>query len=413
MIAAYVRVSRDDGGDAPSASIAGQQLIIRERLRNMAAAGQIALTGDVWVGSVDNPNEGEAGGAPKQRCGTAAAGQAALADSARKGSADNPHEREAGGAPKQRRGTVSAGQIAPIGDARFRNAKGPVGEKAGEEVVFFADDGYSGLSLARPGLQRVLEGCRAGRVSCVVVRDLSRLSRNYIDLGDLVERVFPQCGVRFVSVAEGIDNAPGRVRAASCEAELSRGLISIVNNAYSLLLSRNVRASMRVRWLAGEHVQAIAPFGYVYDRGARGNLEVDPVAAGWVSAMFEMAASGTAPRDIAVALDAAGVPTPSEYALACGGPKAAFCGGCATPWNAAKVRCIVKREVYAGVLVGGSTKGVGVGRGAPRRRTDAWERVRMENAHVPIVSRALFDAAQRALARVPRGRPRKRPLPRS
>ena len=283
---------------------------------------------------------------------------------------------------------------------------GAIGVVRGEDLALFCDDGYSGMSLKRPALRRMLAECASGSVECVCVRDLSRLSRNYIDAGDLVERVFPSFGVRFVSVAEGIDIAPGIGGSSDCEAGFSRGLISVVNNAYSLMLSRNVRSAMRLRWHAGEHVQPYVPYGYVYDRRSRGNLGIDPVASVWVRSMFEMAAGGMAPRDVADELRGFGVPTPAEYAFACGGVKAASCAGRATPWNAAKVRYIVGREVYAGVLVGGVTTGTGVGQGSPRRRTRPDEQVRVEDAHAAIVSRELFEAAQESFAHIGRGRPK-------
>ena len=270
---------------------------------------------------------------------------------------------------------------------------------------------------------------------------------SYIDLGDLLEHRLPRMGVRFVSRAEGIDlpgvrtalspegaGFPGassavkggsdRVSSMRCSSgvgdgidagprvfdpclpvgalldpdeDLMLGLMAICNNYYSMQLSRSVRCSMTASWRRGEHVQPFAPFGYVFDKSSRGRLRIDPEAARCVAWMFELAAGGMRARDIARELQGAGMPTPAAYALARAEGKSHCHKGRPTPWNARKVRAILRRETYAGVLVGGITRSVGVGKGSPKRTTAPGERVRVENAHEAIVSWEVFVAAQEVL----------------
>ena len=379
---------------------------------------------------------------------------------------------------------------------------GRLSEWEADDVREFVDDGFSGMNMRRSALSQLLELCDEGAVDCVMVNDLSRLSRSYIDLGDLLEHRLPRMGVRFVSRAEGIDlpgvrlapraegvdvsgarsasktegvDVPGTriaskaegvdlsgvridtkvegtersdvgfaskaevaerpgagftsnaeragLPAARCpvgterggaatahavesrlpgetrspDEDLMLGLLAICNNYYSMQLSRSVRCSMTASWRRGEHVQPFAPFGYVFDKSSRGRLRIDPEAARCVAWMFELAAGGMRARDIARELQGAGAPTPAAYALARGEGKSHCRKSEPTPWNARKVRAILRRETYAGVLVGGITRSVGVGKGSPKRTTAPCERIRVEGAHEAIVSWEVFVAAQEVL----------------
>lgn len=306
------------------------------------------------------------------------------------------------------------------------------GELAADEVVEFVDDGCTGMNMMRQGLQEMLALCYAGLVSAVIVRDFSRLARDYVDLGMLVEHTLPALGVRLISLGERFDSwrvggdldlpqsadvvgAVGGFGAGgfasvggAADADLLRGIVGIANSYYSRDISLRVRTSLAASWRQGVHVQAFAPFGYLYDPRSRGHLQPDPVAGSYVVRLFDMAAGGMRPAEIARELEAHGIPTPAAYARKAGiyGKQGCYAGA-ETPWNARKVRYLLRREVYAGVHIGGLTRQLGIGRGSARRETPPSARIRVEDAHEPLVPRPLFDAAQKVIGRRSHEAPRK------
>lgn len=264
---------------------------------------------------------------------------------------------------------------------------------AGQEIARFADDGWSGATMERPQLQALLEACRRREVDCVLVKDYSRLSRNYLDAGDLVERIFPMLGVRFIAIAEGYDSA----RYVPADDGFLMGFKNIVNASFSRDLSMRISASLRNSWKNGEHVHAMAPFGYVYDKDARGHLKPDPIASNYVRRIFELACKdGASTGAVAAKLNEEDIPTPAVYARMAGeGPKQNMRKPKRAAWNAHKVNRILHMETYTGTLVGGLTKKAsGIGHGSPRRTSRVDERVRTEDAHEAIVTREQFLRAQ-------------------
>lgn len=172
----------------------------------------------------------------------------------------------------------------------------------------FLDDGYSGTTLNRPALQEMLALARNGRVHCVIMKDVSRFGRNYIEIGNYIEQVFPFLGVRFISVNDHFDSreTPGQTPG------LDMAFKNILYDFYSKDLSKKVLSVKRMQQAEGKFVAAKPPFGYLISPDNRYQLIPDPQTAPWVRAMFEMTLEGKLPSEIASFLNEKKVPTPVQ-----------------------------------------------------------------------------------------------------
>ncbi|WP_172135574.1 recombinase family protein [Adlercreutzia sp. ZJ473] len=279
-------------------------------------------------------------------------------------------------------------------------------ELIGEEVRFFVDDGYSGTSFERPALQEMIALCKDGAVSTVIVKDFSRLARDYVDAGSLVENLFPFLGVRFIAVADNYDSA--RLGNAS-EDNFVMGFKNIINAGYSFNVSKSVKSGIEANWLNGKHVQGAAPFGYFYDKEARGNLRIDPVAGKWVIRTFDLAVQGYGTATIAATLNEEGVPAPSVYHEMIG-KRGSIPNGKRkwTAWTSGKVRHILQNVTYKGTLEAGKTEVIGVG-ARKKRLVRPEDRIYVEDAHAALVTPDEWARANEVI-RSKKCAPRRKPL---
>ena len=175
-----------------------------------------------------------------------------------------------------------------------------------QPVEEFVDDGFSGSSFERPEVRRMLALCKEGRVSCVIVKDLSRFAREYIDAGTYIEQVCPFLRGRFVGIAEGYDSAACSLDSAAPGIAIR----NIANAAYCRDTSIRVRSALQTKWRRGLRPHPTPPFGYMVDPADRMRLAPDERFAPGVRRLFELAAELADPRLVAAALDAAGLATP-------------------------------------------------------------------------------------------------------
>ena len=150
-----------------------------------------------------------------------------------------------------------------------------------EDIVVVServDDGYSGSSFERPSFKLMMEDIKKGVVDCVVVKDLSRFGREYIDSGRYIERLFPALGVRFIAVNDGYDSLEGKDQSD----EIIIPFKNLINDAYCRDISVKIRSHLEVKRKNGEFIGSFAPYGYQKDEGCRNRLVIDPVAAGVV-----------------------------------------------------------------------------------------------------------------------------------
>ena len=260
-----------------------------------------------------------------------------------------------------------------------------------EIVDDYTDDGYTGTNFARPSFQRMLADIKSGRVNCVIVKDLSRFGRDYIDTGYYLERLFPSLGVRFIAVNDNIDSLAGQY-------DMMLPLKNVFNAQYARDISAKVRSSIRAKQRHGEFVGAFASYGYVKDPENRNRLIADPAAAEVVRRIFRMAADGIGQIRIAKTLNEEHIPCPSEYKKLMG---ERYNNGnrldSTSYWTYATIHRILKNEMYIGNMIANRYERPAMHGKARKAPEGSW--IRVEQTHEPLISRELWDAVQAQVAK--------------
>ncbi|MBS6261723.1 MAG: recombinase family protein [Clostridium sp.] len=255
----------------------------------------------------------------------------------------------------------------------------------------FYDDGYSGTNFKRPAFERLLEQIKKGKIGCVIVKDFSRFGRDYIELGDYLERIFPFLGVRFISVNDGYDSNDYKGTTGGLDVVLK----NIVYDFYSKDLSVKVITAKRAKMKHGEYIGGHVPYGLLRDPGDKHKLVIDPEAAAVVREIFGMAIEGKKLIDIARYLNEKGTETPAGYFRRKNPCKKKYRNTSALEcWNDHSIRRILKQEMYYGAVVQHKREGIGVGWkhsvAVPKE-----EQVIVEGMHPGIVTKEEFLQAQK------------------
>ncbi len=265
-----------------------------------------------------------------------------------------------------------------------------------EDIVVVServDDGYSGSNFERPAFQLMLEDIKKGIVDCVIVKDLSRFGREYIDSGRYIERLFPALGVRFIAINDNYDSLEGKDQSD----EIIIPFKNLINDAYCRDISIKIRSHLEVKRKNGEFIGAFAPYGYQKASGDRHQIEPDVYAAGVVKDIFSMKLHGMNQDAIADVLNRRGILSPMEYKKSCGSNyQTSFKVHKQALWGSVTVRRILENEVYTGALVQGkqTTPNHKIKKSFVRPEEE-W--VRIENHHEGIVSQGDFTIVQRLL----------------
>ena len=256
------------------------------------------------------------------------------------------------------------------------------------------DDGYSGVNFDRPAFQEMMNEIRSGKVNCVVVKDLSRFGRNYIEAGNYIERVFPFMGVRFIAINDSYD---------SLDKNQSDSLIipfkNLINDAYCKDISVKIRSQLEIKRKKGQFIGAFAVYGYLKDEEDHNKLVVDTYASEVVRAIFKWKLEGMSQGRIADKLNMQGVLCPMEYKISLGMKvQTNFRVHKKAMWSPVSVTRILTNEIYTGVLVQGKsgTPNYKVKKVMPK---DEEEWIRVEDSHPAIVTRRNFDTVQRIMQR--------------
>lgn len=248
-----------------------------------------------------------------------------------------------------------------------------------------ADDGFSGVDFFRPAFQDMLEDIRAGEINCVVVKDLSRFGRNYIETGKLLNE-FAGRGVRFIAINDGYDSAVSQGQAQSIILPIK----NLINDSYSRDISMKIRSHLEVKKRRGEFVGAFAGYGYMKDAGNKNRLVIDEYAAGIVRDIFRWKIEGMSQQGISDRLNSAGILSPAEYKRSLGMKyHTGFKSSPQAKWTAVAVGRILKNPLYTGVMVQGKTGSPNykVKKTAPKPE-ESW--IRVENTHEAVISEADF-----------------------
>lgn len=218
------------------------------------------------------------------------------------------------------------------------------------EYAVRIDDGFTGSNFDRPSFKKMLEDVKAGRTNCIIVKDLSRFGRNYLDAGEYIEKIFPFLGVRFIAVNDNYDSLGGK----NASDELIIPFKNLINEAYCRDISVKVRTQLEVKRKSGQYIGAFAVYGYLKDDADKNHLIVDEYAADIVRDIFSWKLKGVSPQDIATRLNRSGVLSPMEYKKSLGMKFAtSFKANPQAVWSANAVLRVLKNPVYAGVLIQG------------------------------------------------------------
>ena len=218
------------------------------------------------------------------------------------------------------------------------------------ECGMSVDDGFSGSSFDRPAFQKMMDDVRAGKIDCIVVKDLSRFGRNYLDAGEYIEQVFPFLGVRFIAINDSYDSLNRNEESDN----LMIPFKNLVNEAYCRDISMKIRSQLEIKRKCGDFIGAFAVYGYLKDTKNKNHLLVDSYASDVVRDIFRWKLAGISTGDIADRLNTHGILTPMDYKKSQGIRfDTPFRKNAHSYWNATMVLRILKNPVYAGILVQG------------------------------------------------------------
>ena len=267
-------------------------------------------------------------------------------------------------------------------------------EKGYTNLVHFLDDGISGVTMDRPGFVDMIRQLEEGRAAAVFVKDLSRLGRNYIEVGRLTEEFFPEHDIRLVAVSDNIDTAEG-------ENELAP-IRNLFNEWYARDISKKRRISNKIKGNAGEPMGQ-PPYGYIKDPDNPKRWIVDDEAAQVVRRVYSMTLDGLGTEQIAAQLERDGILTPRAYWLQ-KGIKRPGKGKQQPPtkWNSSTVVKILSLQEYCGDILNFKTYSKSY-KNKKRIENDRENWVVFKDVHEPIIDRAVWEQVQQK-----RGKIRKR-----
>ena len=262
------------------------------------------------------------------------------------------------------------------------------------DVVEFKDDGYTGKNLNRPGVQELLGMVKAQKIGCIVVKDISRFSRDHLETGKYLEQIFPFMGVRFIAINDNYDSKDfvGGI------GEIDVAFKGILYDFYSEDLSEKIRTSFAVSRAQGKYQACLAPYGYRKNPKDRHKLLIDDEAAEIVREVFREYLGGKPAYQIAQGMNEKGVDTPAAYIKRTRGYDFQRNYRSRILWSVETITRILRNEMYIGTYVYHKYEQTSVG-GKAKKLLDPEDWKRVENNHEAIISRKDFDKAQKLLAK--------------
>lgn len=256
------------------------------------------------------------------------------------------------------------------------------------------DDGFSGSSFERPAFQEMMADVKAGKINCIVVKDLSRFGRNYLDAGEYIERIFPFLGIRFIAINDNYDS----LHRNNQSDEFVIPLKNLINEAYCRDTSVKIRSQLEIKRRRGDFIGSFAVYGYLKDPENKNHLLVDEFAADVVRDIFRWKIEGISAGDIADRLNRDGILAPLDYKKSQGLHFATPFGiNTRSSWNATTILRILKNPVYTGVLEQGknTTPSYKVKRRIEKPREE-WNVVK--GMHEAVIDQHDFEVVQKVLA---------------
>ena len=257
-----------------------------------------------------------------------------------------------------------------------------------EIIDTYIDNGATGTNFERSEFGRLMEDVRSGRINCILVKDLSRFGRNYVETGQLLDIVLPALGVRFIAVNDSLDTLD-----ASSAQKLDVRLKNLINDYYARDISRKECSAMKSKRLRGEYIGNYAPYGYLKDPKDKNHLIVDPVTAPTVRMIYQWRDQGMKYGAILKRLNELDIPSPGRYRFENGIITNNNKKGAGLLWTRHAVTILLSNELYIGNMVQGKSSSC-LHQGVAFHWTQPHEWDRVENTHEPIVDRELFQRVQ-------------------
>lgn len=273
-------------------------------------------------------------------------------------------------------------------------------EKGFEIYGEYIDDGVSGTTFQRPEVQRLLDDAKTGVINTIIVKDLSRFGRNYIEVGQYVDYVFPAFGIRFIAIQDNVDTENTDNNAMEM-----MPIVNIFNEWHAANTSKKIRAVLKANAREGKYHARKAPYGYMKSDNEKKTPVVDEDAAVVVKRIFGMRASGLSPHKIADILNAEGIMNPSRYSM----EKYGIVGRKENMglWSFCAVNSILNNPTYLGNMAQQRWSSVSY-KNHKRYKKDESEWVVVYNTHEAIVTRELWDKVREVEKSVSQGRKTKR-----
>lgn len=251
----------------------------------------------------------------------------------------------------------------------------------------YVDDGYTGTNFNRPGFQRMIKDIESGRINCVITKDLSRLGRNHVGCGNLLEEYFPANKIRFISILDGVDTF---LDSANNDIVPFK---SLFNDMTSKDTSKKIRSILKNKKQQGKFIGSKPCYGYMRDSEDKGHLIPDPEVAPVVKKIFKMAYYGNGVSDIVSYLNDNNIKCPSAYKGTKSSSRQKF-----NMWTISSVNKLLKNRIYTGDMV--QNKQTKMSYKSQKKITldeSLW--IIVENTHEALVSKAMFDSIQNAPSR--------------
>ncbi|WP_367569447.1 recombinase family protein [Lacrimispora sp.] len=254
-------------------------------------------------------------------------------------------------------------------------------------ISVFKDVNQTGTNFDRPGFNEMMDAIKGGKINCIVVKDLSRFGRNYIETGTYLEKILPFFHVRFISVNDGYDS----MNASSQDEGYAVPLKNLIHDVYARDISKKIKSGLAVKRSRGEFTGCVAAYGY--QKADNGRLIIDEETAPIVRDIFKWAADGMGDMRIVQKLNELGIPSPSQYRYEKGILKSERYANMRY-WYKSAVRRILINPVYLGHMVQGKTKSDLWGKGGcVELPQEQW--VEIKNTHKPLIDEGTFLAVRR------------------
>lgn len=257
----------------------------------------------------------------------------------------------------------------------------------------YVDDGFSGSNFDRPEFKRMISDIEAGRANCVIVKDLSRFGRDYIESGRYIQKIFPKLGVRFIALTDRYDSA----QADTSESGIILPVKNFINDSYCRDISTKVKSQFEVKRKNGECISPFAPYGYQKAENNKNRLVPDEYAADIVRKIYAWKIEGMAVSAIAEKLNALGILSPKEYKKSLGiNYKGGFTSSKGSHWSNSTVKRILTNEIYLGHMVQGKSEKINYKlKKSIEKPREEW--IKVENTHEAVISEEQFRIVRNLL----------------